>query len=91
MSAVLDLYPADVVTPQARFRKARLRLEDGIARVFVAPRGYVELAAEGSYTEFAGRPYRVTLSDGTEWEAKKTGGCGCSSPLKRFDPRTWGQ
>lgn len=90
MSAVLDLYPAEVVTPQARFRKARLRLENGVARVFVAPRGYIELAAEGTYTEFAGRPYRVTLSDGSEWSARKVGGCSCGV-LKRFDPGTWGQ
>lgn len=91
MSAALDLYPADVVTPQGRFRKARLRLEDGLARVFIAPRGYVELAAESSYTGFASRPYKVTLSDGSEWEARKVGSCGCHSALKKFDPRTWGQ
>ena len=93
--ADLDLFPATIETPQGRFSMARLWVRDGFARVFVARGRQVELIYEshGVLEVQAGsgrrNPYKVTFEDGGIWEAVRSGSCGCSSPLKRFDPGGW--
>lgn len=94
----LELFPASVkpsdgsgpVTP------ARVYVKGGVARVFRSNGvGGVELALEGAVASVEQSrnprrsPHVVRLEDGTEWSVRKTSGCGCGHPLKKFDPGSW--
>lgn len=44
--------------------------------------------ATSTGTAAGGRAVRFAGTDGTVWLVSKGAGCGCGSPLKRFDPRS---
>lgn len=73
-------------------RAARVYVADGVLRVFVASTGQppIEILEETSdvSVERVGRKYRITRPDGSVIEVEKQG-CGCSSPLKSFQPAKW--
>lgn len=94
-TALLDLAPAIVETPEKTYRGARIFIDGGRARVFVVKGRSVELALEADGVtdvkrpQFRKQPHEVSFADGSMWLATRAGGCACGSPLKRFDPGTW--
>lgn len=66
-----------------------LDVEGGrVARVYgVEGRGVALLDERAGVTaqRWSGRNGVVTFADGTTWDLSQ-GGCGCGSPIKRFDP-----
>lgn len=98
-TVLLDLIPAKVETPQGIFRNARVVVDGDRVRVFTtrrhASRREVELALEATGVtdvkrpQFRRQPHEIVFADGSVWSAVQSGGCGCGSPLKKFDPKAW--
>lgn len=91
----LDLVPVHVETPQGRIKDARLYVRDGRAMVFAAKGREVIVAMEATGVvettrpQFRKQPFVVRFEDGGIWEATRAGGCGCGSPLKKFQPSSY--
>lgn len=87
----LDLFPAIARTPSGgRYEPARVVVYNGIVQVWVVRRGsnVPEVAYEANELSLEGNRlagYAVLTDDGVV-NAVRTGGCGCGSPLKSFDP-----
>lgn len=98
-------FPAHVIEPDGtELRLAKIGVAaltaDGplVLRVFTSSGGVVSLHREVAIAGFdqplsplrPGRPtYVVTDGDGGTWTITKGAGCGCSDPLKRFQPDRW--
>lgn len=94
MSAV-NLFPANVITPERKLLKTRVQIKDGKARVFQMLNGAIDLALEEEVAEYKPSnnrfaPTQVILASGETWQIKRASGCGCGNPLRNFDPATWG-
>lgn len=90
----LNLFPARVKTPNGDIRRARFYLRDGeVAEVWVADKSRPKRTLVASVSDMdIGRsrgPHVITTSELGTWTITKDSGCGCGSPLKRFDPRTY--
>lgn len=88
----IDLFPARIVTPAKTFERARLVVQAGRAYVWEEQAGgVVPLVLQSDAVlerdRSAAAPYQVVTASGEVWECKKSGGCGCGSPLKRLDWR----
>jgi hypothetical protein len=85
----VDLFPIRLTKDGTTWRKARLYSRDGRVRVWTADAGRVELLVDS--TEAVVEPngkakhWTLTTPDGV-YDVVSSGGCGCSSPLKRLNP-----
>jgi hypothetical protein len=93
MLSGLVVFPARVRTPDQTFDKAKLFVVDGVATVWqVVNRQITEVARldVATHAEAPGvgmlKTHTLTSEDGVEWVVEKGSGCGCGSPLKRFQP-----
>lgn len=92
---VHDFFPASVKANGQRLATARVAVDGaGRAVVLVATgRGAVVSTHASGQTvsverasDRSSRTWLLTLTDGTVWECRVGGGCGCGNPLRRFDP-----
>lgn len=92
MLSTSPVYPAQVTFPDGTVvDKAKLFVQGGVAVVgTVRDRRIVEAARlEGvTATQKIGAVTYLTADDGTTWEVRRGAGCGCGSPLKRWNPFT---
>lgn len=95
----LDVFPARVrqvtaTKSQPLFQGVRVFLEsDGRLRIFQRGQGGIVRVLDQQVTDVEvsrrrNTPHRLTLQNGETFEVLKANNCGCSDPLKRFDPRT---
>lgn len=97
MEASFDLLPVTVSTEGSRHRKARAVYRDGRFQVFARSarnRGTVErvvdTTAELQALAKGRNPGLLVSADGTRYEYRPEGGCGCGlSALRAIDPETW--
>jgi hypothetical protein len=96
MSPALDVLPAQVdFGDGTSVKRARVYVDEGgRARVFVADRRQVKvereaLAASWDKAPTRLRPVELHFEDGSTWTVRRLGGCGCQSPLKKFNPVGW--
>lgn len=86
-----DLYPVAVFIGGTQYGRARVLTRDGVARLYVDGGRAVELIRQGTLVELRrvnGSEWELTVTvDGVEetWTARRVGGCGCGSRLKRLD------
>lgn len=87
--AILDLYPAEVRVLdssrvlQGAFSRTRVYISDAKAGVFVrGPR----VIAQGETLDYDESTKILSLQDGSTWEIRESGGCGCGRRLEGFDP-----
>lgn len=75
--------------PAGEFRPVKVYENNDTLHAFAAVNGQVvEVAALPLALPLSatGRAWTAMGVDGTVWTVTKTGGCGCSSPLKRWSP-----
>lgn len=88
---LLDHFPAIATTPDGgKYEPARVVVYNGIVQVWVMRQGVPDpvVAYEREYLSVEGNRlagFNILTSDGTV-RSVRAGGCGCGSPLKRFDP-----
>lgn len=93
------LFPRTIQVGDEIFTQARFYGTAAFSEVWVlGGDGKPVLAATGAgflklgramglfFTDGTRVKWTLELADGTQWLASPTGGCGCSHPLKRFDP-----
>lgn len=93
------LFPMTIQTGDGTFTQARFYGTPELAEVWVlGAGGKPSVAATGAgfvkmaralgdrLTDGTRAKWRLELADGDVWLATPSGGCGCSHPLKRFDP-----
>lgn len=88
---VLDAFPVIAYTPDGgKYEPARVVVYNDTVQVWAIPMGTAEpvVVSEGPALSVEGNRlagFSILSSDGT-YKAIKTGGCGCGSKLKTFDP-----
>lgn len=92
---LLNLFPANVVTPAGERRAVRVTVTPASAMVY-GLEGVIPKLVETAEVQSFDRPqrrrrgldpdYTVTTTDGEVWEIRKAGGCGCGSKLRSFNP-----
>lgn len=85
----LDFYPANVTLPSGGvFKAARLYVADGEVIVFSNEgQGITEVFRRGLLSAEGHRRRGYSLQTETGMvKVVKASGCGCNSPLKRFNP-----
>ena len=90
-----DAVPADVVASDGRsWPRARVAVVDGVLGIWTERGREAVLEFKAQVAEVAQspqprlRPSTITLLDGTTLTVRRTGGCGCGSPLKKLSIRT---
>lgn len=89
--SVDDLYPVRLFVGPSQLGRARIVTRGSVVRAFVDTGARVEVAREGELvgvTRVNGTEWELLVDEGdgvVEWTARRTGGCGCGSRLKRLD------
>lgn len=83
-----DLFPARITVGEETYPRGRVLVDTrGRAVIWVEDSGTVRKVADAevaSIERTRRRTFRITTADGDEWEATKSGSCGCGSPLRRL-------
>lgn len=85
----LDYFPAKVTLPSgAVFKVARVYVANGEVIVYTASNGKVTEIFRRSLQSVEGDRRRgfLFLVEGGTMKVVKAAGCGCNSPLKRYNP-----
>lgn len=95
---LLGLFPVHVQAHGEQFQTVRVYATDDFTEVWALVAGQPSVVATGAglvkQTRGMGHRFEdgtrakwvLVLADGTEWLVSPAGGCGCSHPLKKFDP-----
>jgi hypothetical protein len=80
----VDMYPAQVVTPEATYPKARIAVTaQGRAVVWARVGAEIKRVEDVTVTESRQDKKILTVTtDSGEWTATKQGGCGCGDRLR---------
>lgn len=93
--AHLELAPATISVPGRRFRRARLSVRNGYAKILMHSQGRVRVVAESPVSSIDGtaKSYLLTLPSSATWTALLATGCNtCGgkqrivNELNAFDP-----
>lgn len=95
----LNLFPVIIQADDQQFKQARYYGTDTQSEIWIlGGDGKPVVAASGAglvrqargvgdrMTDGARARWVLELADGARWLVSPSGGCGCSHPLKRFDP-----
>lgn len=94
----LGLFPAKVQADGVVYEQVRVYATDDFIELWMLVGGRAQIVASGSGLVKQARgvgafmadgtraKWSLELSDGTAWLVSPGAGCGCSHPLKRFDP-----
>lgn len=96
----LSLFPVNVQAGDEAFTQAKVWSDDDRCEIWVVTGSGPTLAASGpalmkqrrsageTFADGTKARWVLDLADGQAWLVSPGGGCGCSHPLKRFDPAT---
>lgn len=94
----VSLFPVHVEVGGEQHRTVRVYATDAFTEMWALVNGQPQVVATGAglVKQARGMGHRfedgtrarwvLQLVDGTEWLVSPAGGCGCSHPLKKFDP-----